>query len=306
VGPPSGPVGGRAGIVATPDGDAVTTTSPDPAADLRLLHTQLPTGRYLADMWARRDFVVAMPLEELRASHQDTLLGNLWHLGNPLLTTAVYYFVFGVLLGVDRGIDNFILWLMVGVFAFGLTRGTVMGGSTSITSNLGLMRAIRFPRALLPVSVAISRLITFSFQLGVIVVVALATGEGISRRWLALPLIILVHTALNLGGAFTAARLNDAFRDVRELIPFMFRLLIFVSGVMFPLEVRLTGADIPPPILTLLRLNPIVPLLNMYRWVFLGDPVSLGGVAYALVASGALLAFGFWYFRAAELRYGRA
>ena len=166
------------------DGAAAVTTSSDPAADLRRLDTQLPTGRYLADMWARRDFALAMPLEQLRVAHQDTLLGNVWHLGNPLLTTAVYYFVFGVLLGVDRGVDNFILWLTVGVFAFGLTRGTVTGGSTSITTNLGLMRAIRFPRALLPVSVVISRLITFGFQLAVIGVVALATGEGMSRRWL--------------------------------------------------------------------------------------------------------------------------
>ena len=76
------------------------------------------------------------------------------------------------------------------------------------------MRAIRFPRALLPVSVVISRLLTFGFQLAVIGVVAVATGEGISRRWLVLPLVLLVHTAFNLGGAFVAARLNDAVRDV--------------------------------------------------------------------------------------------
>jgi teichoic acid transport system permease protein len=282
------------------------TTPSNPAADLRRLDTQLPTGRYLAEMWDRRDFVVAMPIEELRVSHQDTLLGNLWHLGNPILTTMVYYFVFGVLLGVDRGVENFILWLTVGVFTFGLTRGSVMGGSRSIASNRGLMRAIRFPRALLPVSVVISRLLTFGYQLAVIVVLALATGEGISRRWLALPLVLLVHTALNLGGAFTAARLNDSFRDVQEIIPFLFRLLIFFSGVMFPIENRLAGRDVPELLRAVIALNPLTPMINMYRWVFLGTPVSTGGVAYAVLAAGTLLAFGFWYFRAAELRYGRA
>jgi teichoic acid transport system permease protein len=282
------------------------TTPSNPAAHLRRLDTEVPTGRYLTDMWDRRDFVVAMPLEELKVSHQDTLLGNLWHLGNPLLTTLVYYFVFGVLLGVNRGIPNFILWLMVGVFTFGLTRGTVQGGARSITSNRGLMRAIRFPRALLPVSVVISRLLTFAFQLAVIVVVALGTGEGISRRWLALPLVILVHTALNLGGAFTAARLNDSYRDVEEIIPFMFRLLIFLSGVMFPIERRLAGANVPRALEVVINLNPMLPIINMYRWVFLGTPMGPGDAAYAVVAATALLAFGFWYFRAAELRYGRA
>jgi teichoic acid transport system permease protein len=282
------------------------TTPSNPAAELRRLDTQLPTGRYLAAMWDRRDFVVAMPLEELRVSHQDTLLGNVWHLGNPLLTTLVYYFVFGVLLGVDRGVDNFILWLTIGVFTFGLTRGSVMGGSRSISSNLGLMRAIRFPRALLPVSVVISRLLTFGYQLAVIVVLALLTGEGISRRWLFLPVVLAVHTALNLGGAFTAARLNDSFRDVQEIIPFLFRLLIFFSGVMFPIENRLAGRNVPALLRTLIALNPLTPMINMYRWVFLGTPMSPGGVAYAVLAAGTLLAFGFWYFRGAELRYGRA
>jgi teichoic acid transport system permease protein len=285
----------------------VTTTSSDPAADLRRLDTQLPTGRYLADMWARRDFVVAMPLEQLRVAHQDTLLGNIWHLGNPLLSTAVYYLVFGVMLGVSRGVDNFILWLMVGVFAFGLTSRTIIGGAGAISTNRGLMRAIRFPRALLPVSVVISRLLTFGFQLAVLVIVALATGEGISRRWLALPLVLLVHTALNLGGAFVAARLNDAVRDVQQILPFIFRLLTYVSGVVFPIDsARIANADVPPLLLQLMNLNPIVPILNMYRWVFLGDPVAVDDVVYAIASSGALLAFGFWYFRAAELRYGRA
>jgi len=90
------------------------------------------------------------------------------------------------------------------------------------------------------------------------------------------------------------------------MIPFFFRLLIFMSGVMFPLEGRLAGADVPSLFLLIVRLNPLVPILDMYRWVFLGDPVAIDDVAFAIVASGVLLAFGFWYFRAAELRYGRA
>jgi teichoic acid transport system permease protein len=281
------------------------TTASNPAADLRPLNAQLPTGRYLAEMWDRRDFAVAMPMESIRVAHQDTLLGNLWHLGNPLLTTGVYYLVFGVLLGVNRGVDNFILWLTVGVFAFGLTSRSVIGGSRAITSNFGLMRAIRFPRALLPVSVVIGRLITFGFQLCVIAALALATGEGVSRRWVLLPLVVLVHSTFNLGGAFIAARLNDAFRDIEEIIPFLFRLLTFVSGVMFPIDSRVATADIPPVISTALELNPLVPLLNMYRWVFLGNPVGLGELAYAVGSSAALLVFGFWFFRGAEQRYGR-
>jgi teichoic acid transport system permease protein len=278
----------------------------DPAARLRPLSVEVPTRQYLADMWSRRDFVIALPVEELRASHQNTLLGNVWHLGNPLLSVAVYYLVFGVVLRVDRGVDNYILWLMVGVFAFGLTQRTVLGGATAISSNQGLMRSIRFPRALLPVSEMISRLLTFSFELSVIAGVALLTGEGVSRRWIALPLVLAVHSAFNLGGAFIAARLNDAFRDVQQIIPFIFRLLTYVSGVIFPLDRFLTEDTEHRYIRAFVEYNPLVKLLSLYRWVFLGVPLELTDVLWTVAVSAVVLVAGFAFFRAAEWRYGRA
>ena len=257
-------------------------------------------------MWARRDFVVAMPIEELRVAHQDTLLGNVWHLGNPLLTTAVYYLVFGVLLGVDRGVDNFILWLMVGVFAFGLTSRTMLGGATAITSNRGLMRAIRFPGPCSPVSVVISRLLTFGFQLAVLAVVAVATGEGISRRWWCCRSSSSSTRRSTSAGRSSPPASTTPSATSQQIIPFIFRLLAYMSGVMFPIDKRLATVDIPP-ISHALNLNPIVPMLNMYRWVFLGDPVGLRRRAVRdRRRPASLLAFGFWFFRAAEQRYGRA
>ena len=129
---------------------------------------------------------MALPFEEVRSTHQDTLLGNVWHLANPMLSVAVYYLVFAVMTQVSRGVDNYILFLMVGVFTFNLTTRSVLGGATSIANNQGLMRSIRFPRAVLPFSVIMSRLYTFAFELLVLAAVALATGEGVALRWLLL------------------------------------------------------------------------------------------------------------------------
>ncbi len=281
-------------------------TVTDPAADLRPLNTVMPARQYLAAMWSRRDFAVALPLEEVRSTHQDTLLGNLWHLANPMLSVAVYYLVFGVMLDVSRGIDNYILFLMVGVFTFNLTSRSVLGGATAISNNQGLMRSIRFPRALLPFSVVLSKLFTFGFELAVLAVVAVATGEGIALRWLLLPAIVLLHSGLNLGGAFIAARLNDSFRDVQQLIPFFFRLLMYLSGVMFPLETFLTSDRAGSLLPTLIRLNPLIGIIDMYRYVFLGLPVYDGDLIKGVAGAVGVLIFGFWYFRSAESRYGRA
>src|SRR5680860_814353 len=82
-------------------------------AHLTSVNAQVSTRAYFVEMWNRRDFAVAVPLEELRSQHKTTLLGNMWHLLNPLLTVAVYYFVFGKLLHTDRGIDNFLLLSLI-------------------------------------------------------------------------------------------------------------------------------------------------------------------------------------------------
>jgi teichoic acid transport system permease protein len=157
---------------------------------------------------------------------------------------------------------------------------------------------------LLPISLVISNLLTFVFELIILAVVAVLTGEGISSRWLALPVIVLIQSVLNLGGAFVAARLNDSFRDVQQIIPFLFRLLMYASGVMF--DIRAYAETGPAWVQTFVRWNPMVEVVELYRWVFLGSAVDGGGLLRLVVVASVLLVVGFRFFRAAELRYGRA
>lgn len=281
-------------------------THDDEARDLRPVLAKLTTREYLRQMWERRAFAVAMPVEEVRATHQDTLLGNVWHLANPMLSVGVYYLVFGVILDVSRGIDNYILWLMIGVFAYGLTQRSVLAGATSIASNQGLMRAMRFPRALIPVSTVIGRLLTFCFELAVLLAAMLITGEGVSLRLLALPAILALHAALNLGGAFIAARLNDSYRDVQQLIPFVFQLLRYLSGVMFSVQHYVDEATDHQFFSRLIELNPLVQILELYRWAMMGTEIHPARVAECAAVSLVILVGGFVYFRGNELQYGRA
>ena len=105
--------------------------------------------------------------------------------------------------------------------------------------------------------------------------------------------------------AIIAARLNEAFRDIQQIIPFLFRLLQYLSGVMFPIQ-RFLGEEISGPAATILSLNPLLRIIDLYRWVFLGTPVDVGATIKTAVISVGVLWFGFRYFRAAEWRYGRA
>lgn len=276
--------------------------SDESTAELRPLVTQISAVQYIRNVWERRDFAFALPFEELRTAHLNTFLGNVWHLGNPLLSAGVFYLIFGVFLGANKGIDNYVVWLIIGVFTYQLTAGTINGGAASIANRQGLMRSFRFPRAIVPISSTIGRLLSFGFQLGVIAAVAFVSGIAPSRRWLLLPVILLIHTAFNLGGAFIAARLNDGFRDVQQLIPFILRLAQYTSGVMFSVD-RILGKNIWLDRLVLF--NPMVSIIEFYRWMILGNPIRPGPSILAVLISAATLVFGFRFFVAAEHRYGK-
>lgn len=261
------------------------------------------TRDYLIGMWNRRDFALALPAEQLRTRHQTTLLGNLWHLGNPLLSVLVYYVIFGVVLDTRGEVDNFLLFLVIGVFAYKQSNDALVGGARVIVANSGLMRSFRFPRAILPVSHVVSNLLTFGFELMIIAGVAIVTGEGVSRRWLLLPAVVALHSAFNLGGAFITARLNDGFRDVEQVIPFIMRLLIYASGVMFPIRTLVESA--PGWIQTFVAWNPFGAIIDVYRWVFLGSALTPGELVRVVIVSVVVLVVGFRFFVAAEDSYGR-
>lgn len=266
------------------------------------LNSPVSSEAYVADIWKRRDFVVSLPIEELQSQHLDTFLGNIWHLFDPLISAAIYYLVFGVFLGVGAETDNYILWLVIGVFTYDLTASTISGGAKSIFGRQGLMRSFRFPRAIVPISNALGHLLSFSFQFLVIAVCTFATGIGPSRRWLLIPLVVLLHTAFNLGGSFIAARLNDSFRDVQEIVPFILRLLRYTTGVMFPVE-KFFGKNVL--IDFIVSANPLVQLINFYRWVLIGTDLNIGLSIVAVIESVLILWFGFRFFRVAEYRYGK-
>ncbi len=261
---------------------------------------------YLKAMWARQGFVIALPAEQLRASHQNTILGNVWHLANPVLSVLVYFLIFGPVLGIDRGTENYLVWLTIGVFSYRLSQSTIQQCADSLDRNVGLMRSFRFPRAILPVTVSISELMVFGFQMIVVLATLLLSGVSLTSRFLVFPLVVIVHTAFNLGAGFIAARLTDAFADVRELIPFIFRLMLYASGVIFPVERIAERTDsIHPWISVVIENNPITNLLDMYRWAMIGIDVDPAKIIATVVISLLFLVVGFKFFRNVEYRYGR-
>ena len=273
------------------------------AADLEGLHEPGFHGSwrsYVAQLWARRDYLRNVPRSELRSQQMNTALGNVWHLLLPLLSIGVYYLIFGLVIRTDRGIDNFIAFLAVGVFTFQFTQKSVTTGANSLVKNRGLLRSISFPRAMLPLTSVITEALAFIPGLIVIFATALLSGGNVRWTWLVIIPIFLLQIMFNTGAALVAARATSMFNDVKNLLPFIFRLLFYCSGVLFSVEAYI-GSDLGR---FLFNLNPIYGIISLSRWAILGTPVDVMVVLFLVAWAFITLLGGLIWFRRAEATYG--
>lgn len=271
------------------------------AAELVTLGRRVPLPAYLRQLWDRRHLVVALPVSALQAENRSSLLGGLWHLLNPLLLAGVYLLVFGVILGVDRGVERFPAFLVIGVFIFYYTSRSITAGARSIVANEAMMRSIRFPRAVLPVSAVLGEAISLGFSLVVMVLVTVVTGGRPLPSWLLLLPVLATQTMFNLGCAFIAARLTAHFRDTQQILPFALRLWLYLSGVFYATDRFISDETA----LFLVRLNPTHAFIGLARGALLDGGTSPHDWMVALGWSVALLIGGFAWFRAHEEAYGR-
>lgn len=283
------------------------TTSPPPGL-VRL--GGVPSFRqYVAQLWERRAFAIADAMGELRSQHLNTTLGNVWHLLNPILLIAVYYLVFGILLNTRRGTDNFIGFLAIGVFTYTWAQKMITGGARTIVTNEGLIRSLQFPRALLPVSSVLREAMAFVPGLVVMLLVMLLTGEGITPSWLLILPVAVLQVAFGLGAAFLAARAADRFRDTLNLLPFIFRLGFYGSGVLYAVDERFHDAFQNPWVVRLFLVNPFYCLISLWRSALMtSQDIDRVGVMWLSAAAwaAALLVLGLLVFRRGEKEYGRA
>lgn len=296
---------GRSGRWGPENGGVIAATAigdGDPREEgLIRLGTNQPLRAYFRSVWERREYMLSVPVSDFRAENLDTVLGNVWHVLNPLLQVGVYFLVFGVILKTDRGLDNFLTFLAVGVFTYHFTQRSMTKGARAIVSNDGLIRSIAFPRVILPVAAVLGEGLAYLPALAVMFVVAVATGVTPNALWAAILLVILVQVLLNLGLAFIAARATAMFRDFENMLPFILRIVFYLSGILYSVENRVTD----PQLRRLFDLNPVYAITTLARDAVFGE---LGpGVLWASASAWAVVLFvaGFFFFKGGEKTYGR-
>ncbi|WP_232246721.1 ABC transporter permease [Kitasatospora mediocidica] len=267
---------------------------------------------YTKELWGRRHFIVAFATARLVAQYTTAKLGQVWQVVTPLLNCAVFYLVFGLILH-NRDIPYYIAWLCTGVFIFQFTQSAVQAGTRAISDNLWLIRALHFPRACMPIAFTVIQLQQLLISMVVLVVIVLCSGIPIGITWLLVIPALLLQFGFNTGLSLIMARIGSKTSDMSQLMPFVLRTWMYLSGVMYSIQgntntwswpFRLIMTINPASVFMELIRHALAPVIYSHHtknhqtmphhlWY-----IALGWCVVSIV-------FGYIYFWKAEEEYGR-
>lgn len=258
--------------------------------------------QYCINIWSSRSFIRTHALTKVNQNGRNRYLGNLWVILDPIFQVSVYVLIFGLILKTDRGMNNFIGFLVIGVVFFGIFSTGITGGSNLIQTSRSLITSFKFPR----IAVVISGIIKLFMDklipsmLAIIVAVAFQWGEPI--HWtaiLVIPLYLLAHL-FAFGTTAIAARVTAFIPDFQPVISLFARGLFFLSGVFFDIS----RFDTSPLLQRIVEANPIYQFLMAFRSCVLdGASPDAGTWIFLVTWSSAIAIIGFVFFYQAEERY---
>jgi teichoic acid transport system permease protein len=230
---------------------------------LKLSGARPSLQRYLGLLWQRRHFIFSYATARSVSMYTEARLGQLWQVLTPLLNAFVYLLIFGLLFQASRGVENYIAFLVAGVFVFAFTERSIVVGSNVMRANLPLIRALYFPRASLPLAYVLVELQQMLVGMVVLFAVVLVSGEPLTWYWFLLVPAVALQTTFNTGATLIVARLGGSVADVSELIPFFLRISRYFCGVMY--MVTTLPAAVPERVVKLLSLNPPAVYISLVR-----------------------------------------
>ena len=247
------------------------------------------------ELWRYRDLAYQIAARDITVRYRQTALGAAWAVLQPVGFMVVFTLFFGNLAGVESNGLPYALFSLSGLVAWTFFATVVALAADSLVVNQALVAKIFFPRIFIPSGVLAAGLVDLSISLTILLVVATLWGHAPGLTILALPLLIaiMLATALGVGAALSA--LNVRYRDVKYIVPFAIQMWLFLTPIAYP------SSLIDEPWRTLSAINPMVGVVEGFRWAVLdtGDaPLGLIGVSAASAAI--LLVAGLAYFDRVE------
>lgn len=253
----------------------------------------------LREIWQYRDLFRSLTERDLKLRYKQTVLGVLWVVLQPLTAAGIFAFVFGRVAKLEApgGVPYF-LFSFSGLLAWTLFNGTLNRASGAMIGNEHLVSKVYFPRLILPLATVGAALLDFLVSSAMLVVLLLIYWHLPGLSILLIPLCVAVVLTLALGVGMITGALAVSYRDVGYIVPVALQFLLYLSPIAYPL------AEVPEAYRALYSLNPLVPLLESFRWAVLGvGELPVGGLVYATLVSIAVAVAGTFVFRRMERKF---
>lgn len=278
-----------------------TTTNDTDTWDLVIEPRSKLLNLNLKEVWRYRDLLVLFVRRDFVASFKQTILGPLWHVIQPILTTIMFLFVFGKVAKIPTDGVPAVLFYMSGIAIWNYFSSCLLGTSGTFVANAGMFGKVYFPRLVIPLSVIASNIVKLGIQLALLVAVFVYYafhGYVFHFSWalLLLPVLVLMMALLGLGLGIIFSSLTTKYRDFSVLLGFGMQLLMYASPIAYPLSYLQNKSY-----KWILDINPITSIIEMYRYALFGQGVfTLASVMYSCIFMLAVVLGGIVLFNKVE------
>lgn len=251
---------------------------------------------YWQDLWRYRELFWFLAWRDILVRYKQTLIGVIWALLQPLLTMVVLSVVFGRLANLPSDGVPYPILVFAAMLPWQFFANSLGASSQSLVSNAHVISKVYFPRLIVPASAIVVSFVDLLLS-GVILLGLMVVFQFVpSWRLIFLPVLVAIAALASLGASLWLAALNVQYRDFRFVVPFIIQFGLYVSPVGF------SSAIVPPQWRLIYSLNPMVGVIDGFRWAILGQasPLYWPGFCLSLVLMCGLLASGIWYFRRME------
>jgi len=272
-------------------------SSPAPGERVLVLEPGGAERHYWRDLWHYRELFAILAWRDVAVRYKQTVIGVAWAVLRPLLTMVVFTVIFGSLAGLPSdGTVPYPVLVFAGMLPWFLFASVLSEASVSLVGNSNLLSKVFFPRLIIPASAAVVALVDFAVNLAILVVIMAWYGVVPGWQIVLLPAFVALAVLASLGPALLLTALNVKYRDFRYIIPFIVQFGLYVSPVGF------SSAVVPEAWRFWYSLNPVVGVIDGFRWCLLGGEsrLYLPGFALSFGVVALFLWLGVAYFRRTE------
>ena len=251
---------------------------------------------YWRDLWGYRQLFFYLAWRDILVRYKQAVIGVAWSVLRPLLTMIIFTIVFGKLAKLPSDGVPYPVLVVAAMLPWHFFSSALTEGSNSLIVNANVISKVYFPRAIVPLSAVVVSLVDFLISFALLLALMVWYQFAPDWRLLFLPAFLVLAIVVSIGPILWLAALNVQYRDFRYVVPFLIQLGLFISPVGF------SSSIVPEQWRLLYSLNPMVGVIDAFRWSVLGGltPPYVPGLVLSVVIAVLLLVSGIWYFRKTE------